>query len=133
MRQKDANNERYQQQLMDMQKEMEARHRNDMAEMAKLHQQSMAEMRNAIANIRIPSGKSILVSSLTAGLRRFWFISVFRPEGRTYTFLFIKFVTRIVIGHDDQNCCILSIALCNEINDDVASLAKNRSCFDNVF
>ena len=57
MRQKDANNERYQQQLMDMQKETEARHRSDMAEMAKQHQESMKEMRNAIANIRIPKPK----------------------------------------------------------------------------
>ena len=56
---KHANNTLYQQQLIDMQKEMEARLRNDMAEMTKLHQQSMAEMRNAIANIRIPSGRSI--------------------------------------------------------------------------
>ena len=61
MRQKDANNVRYQQQLMDMQKEMEARHRNEMAEMAKLHQQSMTEMRNAVANIRIPRGKLTFV------------------------------------------------------------------------
>ena len=39
---------------MDMQKEMEARHRNDMATMAKQHQETMKEMRTAISNIKIP-------------------------------------------------------------------------------
>ena len=56
IRQKDANNERYQQQLIDMQKEMESRHRNDLAEMTKLHKEAMAQMSNAIAHIDTGTG-----------------------------------------------------------------------------
>ena len=48
LRQKDANNERYQQNMMNMQKETEERHNKEMAEMRKMHQESLAEIKKSI-------------------------------------------------------------------------------------